>query len=101
MGELNVLRTFVDVTALEKKIKYEGNNASGPGNPVSLYHFQIILGYFPIIQNSEFYSHSYFGVRSKNVTASHENMLCYRELSVMTRKILQACLFLSICSLAS
>lgn len=77
------------------------NNASGPGNPVSLYHFQILPGYFPFLQNSDFYSHSYFGVRSKNVTALHENMLCYRGLSLMARKILQEYLFLSICSPAS
>lgn len=84
MGSYKGSETFVDDRALEKKLEYMNGTAEllCPSNPVAMCHFQILLGYFPFIQTSEFYTLSYFGVRNKDVTALHESMFCYRGFTV-------------------
>ena len=57
-----------------------------PSNPGAMYHFQILQGYFPCIQNGKFFSHGYFGVRNQTVTALGERMMCYGGLSVNSQE---------------
>lgn len=74
----------MDEKALEKKLEYVNGTLEVvcPSNPVAMYHFQVLPGYSSSVQNSEFYSHDYFGARNKNVTALCENMFHYRGLTV-------------------
>ena len=70
----------MDVRAPEKRLKYMNGRTVEvvcPSNPGAMYHFQILQGYFPCIQNGKFCSHGYFGVRNQTVTALGERMMCY------------------------